>query len=98
MKSHLFGTWVAFFVWEELEMAKSCKGLAEELVKCLSESMCVKVKICNICMNTHMDTLILLNLISLSLVYSQPVLVTTWVRSFLAMCVGRETVNSGLRW
>ncbi|KAF8111048.1 hypothetical protein N665_0076s0053 [Sinapis alba] len=27
---------------EELKMAKSCKGLAEELVKCLSESMCVK--------------------------------------------------------
>ncbi|CAL9214478.1 unnamed protein product [Arabidopsis halleri] len=23
-------------------MAKSCKGLAEELVKCLSESICVK--------------------------------------------------------
>ncbi|CAH8358310.1 unnamed protein product [Eruca vesicaria subsp. sativa] len=23
-------------------MAKSCKGLAEELVKCLSDSMCVK--------------------------------------------------------
>ncbi|KAH0866443.1 hypothetical protein HID58_083654, partial [Brassica napus] len=42
LKSHLFGTWVAFFVWEELKMAKSCKGLAEELVKCLSESMCVK--------------------------------------------------------
>ncbi|CAH2038328.1 unnamed protein product [Thlaspi arvense] len=27
---------------ETVEMAKSCKGLAEELVKCLSESMCVK--------------------------------------------------------
>ncbi|ESQ35762.1 hypothetical protein EUTSA_v10009851mg, partial [Eutrema salsugineum] len=25
-----------------VEMAKSCKGLAEELVKCLSESICVK--------------------------------------------------------
>lgn len=51
-------------------MAKSCKGLAEELVKCLSESMCVKVKICNIMYETHMDTLILLNLISLYYIHS----------------------------
>lgn len=28
----------------EVAMAKSCKGLALELVKCLSESPCIKVK------------------------------------------------------
>ncbi|KVH98092.1 hypothetical protein Ccrd_023691, partial [Cynara cardunculus var. scolymus] len=28
---------------EKVEMAKSCKGLAMELVKCLSESDCVKI-------------------------------------------------------
>lgn len=43
-----------------VKMAKSCKGLAEELVKCLSESMCVKV-ICKTCLNIHMEILILLN-------------------------------------
>lgn len=47
-------------------MAKSCKGLAEELVKCLSESMCVKVNTSE----THMEILIF-PLLSLSLVYSQ---------------------------
>lgn len=28
-------------------MAKSCKGLAEELIRCLSESECVKVTFSN---------------------------------------------------
>ena len=33
---------LTFMFFRKLEMSKSCKGLATELVKCLSESDCVK--------------------------------------------------------
>lgn len=51
-------------------MVKFCKGFVEEFVKCFSEFMCVKVKICNIMYEIYMDILILFNLIFFYYIYS----------------------------
>lgn len=69
-------------------MAKSCKGLAEELVKCLSESMCVKV-ICKTCNSFQCIP-------QLVVTVKLPFLFISEVLGMLG--VGRETVNQGLRW
>lgn len=77
-------------------MAKSCKGLAEELVKCLSESMCVKVNTSE----THMEILIF-PLLSLSLSCIPNLLLSYHLASYhfyflifwIMFGVGGETVN-----
>lgn len=43
--NYFFFLSVQWNLWvEEKKMSKSCKGLAEELVKCLSESNCMKLE------------------------------------------------------